>query len=1088
METAASVVSQTLPAGNAITATTDTGIERIIELMVSHHSGVVVIVDEDSIPGLVSETDIVRIFTEFGGIPRRSVDACLDLYTPMILPASTPNRECLRLMTQHGCNHAVITADIPRVVSVSDLRRALEPEYFLCFRNLNDLISAPPPMVTPDDTLQHGLTLIDHSGANCVLVGDAHNPIGLLSPRSLVRQLYRRHLHPDQPVLVAIEDCIHQAEPGDSVAETSEKMTRLEREHILVRDAGGEVRGIVSERDILTGLYCEDPALLNRMVQNQAENLKYARDNPGRVVDLTPAAIYTLRSTGNPESPFVVNIISDAITTITGYTPREWIDQQGFWVTHIHPDDRQQVLENQEILLASGRLDHEYRFRHRDGTYRWIHDKLVLVNDTEGEPLEVVGSWMDISKRKSIEETLRTSEQYLRTIFMSDTQSVMVIESDGTILDLNPVGLRSLEAAQLEAVKGKSLVDFVETESRPAFSSQIECVFRGESVSRVCQFHGLHGRICWLEIHAIPIFDDKGSVPACLLVGRDITELRRTEDQLRKLSRAVEHSPNAVIVIDADGTIEYANPTYTHISGFSLEEVVGSMASLLMPGNLPPKQFRALRKKMEAGLGWSGEVLNMKKDGTSYWSQESIAPIHDDSGQATHFVIVQQDITESRKVLQQLDYHAKHDLLTGLINRREFEARLVRLLSSKNNTGEHVLCFLDLDRFKVINDTCGHFAGDELLRQLCTILKNATRQRDTVARLGGDEFAILLERCSLERGKIIANQIKTRIEAFRLNWEGHNMSVSVSIGLVRISNGSTEMTELLKQADAACYAAKEGGRNRVHVFHTEDEALLKRSIEMMWVSSIEKALEENRFQLFYQPIAPLQTADHRLHMEILLRMKGENGELIAPGTFLPAAEQYNLSGKIDKWVIRNLFEQLKAHHHQLDAISEIAVNLSSLTLDDDSFPDLVLKLFERSGFPANKICFEITETAAISNLAHAETFMRKLKARGCRFSLDDFGSGWSSFAYLKSLPVDYIKIDGLFVRDIIDDPINSAMVKSINEIGHVMNKKTIAEFAENQQILDRLKGLNVDYGQGYGIRKPEPMEHLWQTLEQVNHR
>jgi diguanylate cyclase (GGDEF)-like protein/PAS domain S-box-containing protein len=428
---------------------------------------------------------------------------------------------------------------------------------------------------------------------------------------------------------------------------------------------------------------------------------------------------------------------------------------------------------------------------------------------------------------------------------------------------------------------------------------------------------------------------------------------------------------------------------------------------------------------------------------------------------------------------KKLSYQASHDILTGLVNRREFERRTERLLSTKRqNKEEHALCFMDLDQFKVVNDTCGHVAGDEMLRQLSAELKKLVRHRDTLARLGGDEFGILMEHCPLDDAQRVTKSILEAIQGFQFLWEGHSFKVGVSMGLVPIVDTDTSLSELLKAADAACYIAKDKGRNRVHIYHAEDTEIAKRHGEMQWVERINKALENNQFCLYAQPISSLDSNKSK-HYEFLLRMLDDNGSLIPPAAFLPAAERFNQISKIDRWVIENIFDLLLEHPELSNQLDFISINLSGQSLADEDFHVFIIKKIMDTMVPPEKICFEITETAAISNLNIANQFILKMKVLGCLFALDDFGSGLSSFAYLKNLPVDYLKIDGMFVKDIFDDPIDHAMVKSINEIGHVMGMKTIAEFVESDEIKGMLREIGVNYAQGYGIGRPKPLDELF---------
>jgi len=433
--------------------------------------------------------------------------------------------------------------------------------------------------------------------------------------------------------------------------------------------------------------------------------------------------------------------------------------------------------------------------------------------------------------------------------------------------------------------------------------------------------------------------------------------------------------------------------------------------------------------------------------------------------------------TEKQKEEQlKMSHQAAHDPLTGLVNRGEFEHRLeMALQNAKNQNRRHTVLYLDLDQFKIINDTCGHGAGDEMLCQVASLLQSKLRQSDTLARLGGDEFGILLEGCPLDSAIQVAESLRKTIADFRFTWQRETFSLSVSIGLVSFGDDGLSLSDVLSFADAACYVAKDGGRNRVHAYHSEDKQLAQRRGEMQWIGRIQKALDDNRFVLYMQRIAPLNDDDEKgEHYELLIRMLDEQGQLVPPMNFIPAAERYNLMPSLDRWVIKTTFAHFAKSPETLKALRLCAINLSGASVGDSSIFTFIREQFSLYQVPANVICFEITETSAIANMTKAATLVQDLKAIGCRFALDDFGSGMSSFTYLKHLPVDFLKIDGSFVKNMANDSIDCAMVEAINRIGHVIGLQTIAEFVENEKILQELRRIGVDFAQGYGIAKPCP--------------
>lgn len=477
-------------------------------------------------------------------------------------------------------------------------------------------------------------------------------------------------------------------------------------------------------------------------------------------------------------------------------------------------------------------------------------------------------------------------------------------------------------------------------------------------------------------------------------------------------------------------------------------------------------------------LIYKQEIRLICRDNHHIWVRAT-ARLVESENQPNSLLLVCEDVTEMHFLNEKIAYQASYDELTGLINRNQFDINCKQIASlARINHTEHALCYLDIDQFKVINDTCGHLAGDELLRQLGELLTKHLRHDDYVSRLGGDEFGILMNNCTLNQAALACDKLLEKIRRFPFVWEARSFSISASIGITVINNKISNTHYSLKEADTACYIAKDKGRNRIHIYRYDDKELTLRQGEMEWVERIQQGLEQNRFCLYGQPIVSISGSDEGLHFETLLRYRDSSGRIIAPGEFLPSAERYNLASAIDRWVVKNLFEWIANNPEFLDALSICSVNLSGRSLSDDGLLEFVTEQFALWNIPAHKICFEITETAAIDNMVGATVFIEGLRSQGCLFSLDDFGSGLSSFAYLKNFPVDFLKIDGVFVKDILNDQFDFAMVKSITEVGHVMSKKTVAEFVENTQILDLLRELGVDYAQGYGIGRPVPLDDL----------
>lgn len=541
---------------------------------------------------------------------------------------------------------------------------------------------------------------------------------------------------------------------------------------------------------------------------------------------------------------------------------------------------------------------------------------------------------------------------------------------------------------------------------------------------------------------------------------------------------------DGVISTDVDGYIQYLNPVSEQLTGWSNLEAHGQpIEEVFCMFNEISRQPipNTIRQCLKSGeiTTIDTNALLIGRNGLESAIDDSGSPIRNRNGDIVGAVMVFHDVTEARHMTRELEYQAAHDSLTGLFNRNEFTRMLYQFRQEvERKNKEHTLLYLDLDQFKVVNDTCGHASGDALLQQLSRLISDILRRGDVFARLGGDEFGILLNECMLDFAIEIADSIRKTVEEFRFVWDNKSFSIGVSIGIVSINGDSVEADMLLKQADEACFSAKDQGRNRLHVFTEDDLDLRERRGEMDWVARVDTALVEDRFVLYQQVILPLRQEglDEGEHIEILVRLKEADGSLVPPGAFIPAVERYGLMTKIDRWVITHTFDWLRQNPERMTELGLCNINLSGNSLSDDALLDYIAEQLESPDIDASKICFELTETAAVSNLSLALHFMQHLKKKGCLFALDDFGSGMSSFGYLKNLPVDFLKIDGMFVRDITHDRMCLAMVKSINEVGHVMGKRTIAEFAENSEILELLDQIGVDFAQGYGVARPEPLE------------
>lgn len=535
---------------------------------------------------------------------------------------------------------------------------------------------------------------------------------------------------------------------------------------------------------------------------------------------------------------------------------------------------------------------------------------------------------------------------------------------------------------------------------------------------------------------------------------------------------------DAVITTDTDGNIDYMNHIAEYLTGWKLDtattQPVQTVFRILDQDTREP-MHNVIEACLNEGTSISKSMTTLiSNNGTERSIESSMSPITNRSGSVEGSVIVFHDETERRRMENIIHHQATHDSLTGLINRHQFNKELKEQIHHAiTHDSKHIMCYLDLDRFKLVNDTCGHAAGDELLRQVSSRLHSIIRSGDILGRLGGDEFGLILKNCPADIAVEIAEKIIKSVSEFNFNWDGNNFSIGVSIGIVPITTQSESLTEVMKHADVACYTAKDQGRNRAYVYDQQDSELIHRHEELHWASRISEALENDRFRIHAQSIHPLGAGSgNKTHIEILTRMEDVNGNLIPPASFIPAAERYNLMAAVDQHIVRETFKFIAQYKNKDICYS---INLSANSINDDNLAFFIKQCINEFKVKADHICFELTETAAITNLIKARKLVKELQAEGCKFALDDFGSGLSSFGYLKDLSVDYLKIDGSFVRDMVDNKIDHAMVAAINQIGHTMGIKTIAEFVENDAIIDKLFDLGVDFAQGYGISKPKPL-------------
>lgn len=598
------------------------------------------------------------------------------------------------------------------------------------------------------------------------------------------------------------------------------------------------------------------------------------------------------------------------------------------------------------------------------------------------------------------------------------------------------------------------------------------------------------GQLIQLSISLSPIKNILGEIVGISTIARDITQQKQLEQKLaqehQKLKVTMDSIADAVITTDTSGKVQYLNPVAEALTGWPLNEAVGKpvakifniINALTRKPAINPVKY-CLKENRVAGLAKNTLLIN--RDGIEIGVEDSVSPIRDGDGNTIGAVLVFRDVTQQRKMAEEIAYRASHDVLTGLVNRSEFENRLHHFIQDNREADmQNALMFIDLDRFKVINDTCGHTAGDKALKDVAQIMQTCIRSTDTLARIGGDEFAVILYKCNTQQAMKIAKSICQSVEEYRYLHAEECFRLGASIGLVMIDKHWTSTTSLMQAADSACYEAKSTGRNRVHLYYDDNHIAGSQRKETKWVSRIEKALEDKSFVLYCQRIMPLK---HKglAHAEILIRMIDKDGSLIPPSAFFPAAERFHLASRIDRFVVAEVLEWMQVNKDELSHIESISVNLSGQSLSDPTFHSYVFDLIKSKDIDCSKLCFEITETAAITNIVDAKKFIAEINQYGVKFALDDFGSGVSSFGYLKNLDVDYLKIDGQFITDLLKNEIGQATVRCIAEVAKVTGKKTIAEWVENKTVEDMLKKMGIDFTQGFLKHNPAPISFLLET-------
>jgi diguanylate cyclase (GGDEF)-like protein/PAS domain S-box-containing protein len=781
--------------------------------------------------------------------------------------------------------------------------------------------------------------------------------------------------------------------------------------------------------------------------------------------------------------------VSPATTAILGYAQSEAI---GHPITDgVHREDAPRVSEMIQRLLANVGAQGElapFRMRRRDGAWCRLESVARSHRDRHGHVI-VVASTRDVSERERMTAALRDSEARLdRALNASglgtwdwnlETGEILVDRQSSAMMGY-PHGTGAHPASWI--------VEQGHPDDRAMLADVYRRLLKGEVPYAEYEYRGrtYSGEWKWLQMRAqVTARNAQGRALRLTGTHKDIDDRKQMEATLDSAMTRVEllldATAEGIIGLDDVGACTFVNPAALQLLGCRSDELLGRDFS---------ERVRHTRENGEELLGHDSPIHRCLTEGQRYHSgtdelfhcggrsfpvELSVSPIRAGQGAVLAF----HDVTEKRGLQHQLLHQALHDPLTGLLNRRGFEKRSAELLERAQGDGRsHALCYLDMDQFKVVNDTCGHVAGDELLRQLPQVLRRALRGSDVIARLGGDEFAILLEDCSLEAAGQVARQVREQVRRFRFAWQHRHFPVDVSIGVVGITPNTHDVATVLAAADAACYVAKDEGASRVHVSYPHDIAIVRLRGEMRWVARLRRAIEDNHFCLHYQPIASLRTGA-MAHHELLVRLRDKGG-LVMPGAFLPAAERYHLMSGVDRWVVENALRTIgevittdpnwRGHR--------FGINLSGESLRSRELLGHIEQALVKSGAPPSSLYFEVTETVAVGNLAAAISFMQRMRELGCHMALDDFGSGMSSFSYLKHLPVDYLKIDGAFIKDVVKNKVDQCIVRAACAVAQELGIATVAEHVENAETLDVLRGMGIDYAQGYAIARPRPLEEF----------
>ena len=799
-------------------------------------------------------------------------------------------------------------------------------------------------------------------------------------------------------------------------------------------------------------------------------DLMNSEDRYRAIVDFSNDAIISKSLDG------IIHHWNKAAEKLFGYTAEEALGQH---ISMLFPADgvSEECMLIRQVLQAGSVSQYETVRLHKDGHRLDVAITLSAIRDLNGRVTGISKIARDIGERKRLDVELTRSLTRHQMLYHIAPAMMHTIDAEARLITVSDTWLARLGYCREEVI-GRHAWDFLTPQSSDyARTSVIPKLFStGRCEDVHYQYLRKDGGVIDVLLSATLERDADGNAWHSLAILQDITDKMRFERELaeqnERLRVTLQSIGDGVITTDVDGKIYYLNPVAERLTGWANGDAIGRHLSQLFK----LANGRNHNQAADIAEAREGTVL-IARDGSLYDIEETVSPLLNDKSESIGMVLVFRDVTRQRQMTSEMSYRAAHDPLTGLFNRTEFDSRLQRALqSAKAHDGDHAVLFIDLDQFKVVNDACGHGVGDQLLKQVTSMLQTCVRGSDIVARLGGDEFGVILQRCGVDDALRIGQQICDQIDEFRFVHDEQRFRIGASIGLVQVDANWVSSSAILQAADSACYTAKESGRNRVQMWLETDVSLQHRQDETHWAARLEQALDEDHFELFAQRLTPLSTPSAKLYCEVLLRLRDTDGAIIPPGAFLPAAERFHMASRVDRWVLRKVCASMATA--DLSHVDTISVNLSGQSIGDRAFHRFVVEHLDRNPIDTSKLCFEITETTAITNLHEATDFIAAMHARGIRFALDDFGSGAASFGYLKSLAVDVLKIDGQFIRDLASDAVDQATVRCIREIASAVGKSTVAEFVETAETAQMLREMGIDYAQGYLYHRPEPLHLL----------